>query len=317
MAHFSLLPAFRILAIKWVWRSVSSGRMVGNKIFDPMRKRVVSRDTIGLSEEDMERLSKQGSDLISESLLHQTHFTLVEAAWLRFIQIVEANQIPLSELEGMLNPIVSERSTVRSLLASPLFKKAILILLPKNRRNDATAALEYPNAVADNIMGLIPSVSLFDALVCANALQGISLSLFRDINGKWSLISYDLLKEGVLDSSEMTKSIHSHGVSISINGLLEGLNHTVPLESTQLLALSENEKTLMGYLRNETILKSLAIRFDKDGEMTLLELTRTQILETMKQVESLITDGSFYNIQIETGDGKIIKFENTKKIRLK
>lgn len=318
MNILSLSPTLRLLAIKWLWRSISSGHFDIGKVIDPLTKDTVPRESLHLPEDAIQRWSEIDSEFISRPLTDRQHYTLVEAAWLRLLLTVESKGIPLNELNGMRRPLLHDRKTVQGFIASPLFKKAILMFLPKKAKERAAKAFTSPSSLTDKVIGLIPAVSFFDALVFAHAHYGVTLGLFRDSDGNWTLVSHDIPIEGMLDSTDMTRCFRKHGEFISIDGLLEGLQETVVIPAKpQLTALSENERTLLSYLRGGMALKRLSIRFDKDGEMGLLELTRTQILESTKQIENIIRGGEYYDIAIESGNGKVFKFESTQKIKLK
>lgn len=317
MTRISLSPAFRSLALKWLWRSVSSGHFAIGMVFDPMTRNIIPRESIQLPKDAVQRWSEYDDGFFPTSLAERAHFTLVEAAWLRFLLAVERNGIPLHELDGMRKPFLHDRRTIRGFIASPVFKKAILILLPKKARERAAKALTSPSDLTDKLIDIIPTVSTFDALVCAYAHFGLSSGLFRDMDGNWTLVSHDVLREGMLDSSAMTQCFQKHGAFISVDGLLDGLHETsATAPKPHLTALSENERTLLSYLRDGTVLKRLSIRFDQDGEMSLLELTCTQILESTRQIENIIRSGGYYNVTVEAGNGEVFNFEHTKKIKL-
>ncbi len=83
------------------------------------------------------------------------------------------------------------------------------------------------------------------------------------------------------------------------------------------MALKEDEQVLMEVLRSHKKLTRLRIRFDRNGEMDLLELTKDQIVKSLHEIENLIKGGAYRDIVLSTDGKRLLKFENTRKIKLK
>ena len=112
--------------------------------------------------------------------------------------------------------------------------------------------------------------------------------------------------------------MHSTHLSISINALLAQVLTLAPLEkvSEKLSLVTEAEAKVLEGLR-EKGLSSVRIRFDNDGEMDLLELTKKEKVDERARLMELLLTKGYQQLVVNTQEGKVVHFENTRKLKLK
>jgi len=80
--------------------------------------------------------------------------------------------------------------------------------------------------------------------------------------------------------------------------------------------LSSEEHKILKIVRNKTqAVKSIKIKYDKDKPI-LIEIKEMKKVQVESRLLDHIKKGEYLNIEITSHDGKILKFENTKKIKL-
>lgn len=92
-------------------------------------------------------------------------------------------------------------------------------------------------------------------------------------------------------------------------------NEKINSQSSRLAILTEDEYEVLNLIRKKN-LKSLKIRFAK-GEINLLEATEMQKVEPEARFLDVIMKMGYQNISFVTENGKIVSFENTRKIKPK
>lgn len=79
--------------------------------------------------------------------------------------------------------------------------------------------------------------------------------------------------------------------------------------------LTDQELEIIDIIREKGT-KKIEIYFGKDEKPELLKITKQNILVSETRLKELILVGGYQDIKITTEKGKIVNFENTKKIKL-
>ena len=112
---------------------------------------------------------------------------------------------------------------------------------------------------------------------------------------------------------ELLKSTH---ISISLNRVLADITkELIEDEGLKTLQILTDELEIIDIIREKGI-KKIEIYFGKDEKPELLKITKQNILVSETRLKELILVGGYQDIKITTEKGKIVNFENTKKIKL-
>ena len=113
---------------------------------------------------------------------------------------------------------------------------------------------------------------------------------------------------------EMLKSTH---ISISLNRVFADItNELIEDEDLKnLQILTDQELEIIDIIREKGT-KKIEIHFGKDEKPELLKITKQNLLVSETRLKELILVGGYQDIKITTEKGKIVNFENTKKIKL-
>ena len=113
---------------------------------------------------------------------------------------------------------------------------------------------------------------------------------------------------------EMLKSTH---ISISLNRVFADItNELIEDEDLKnLQILTDQELEIIDIIREKGT-KKIEIHFGKDEKPELLKITKQNLLVIETRLKELILVGGYQDIKITTEKGKIVNFENTKKIKL-
>ena len=80
--------------------------------------------------------------------------------------------------------------------------------------------------------------------------------------------------------------------------------------------ITENEALILTALK-EGNLKSVKIRFDNKSEMEILEITQSEKVDKSVRLMEMMLQNGYQDISVKTANGKIVQYENTRKLKLK
>ncbi len=147
-----------------------------------------------------------------------------------------------------------------------------------------------------------------------------SLLFFKDIPGACIPVSAESLRGFDLNntinelSSLLTQTYLSVSLSKIIANFLKRGNDS--FESRTISILTKEEHAVLKHIRKKhKNIKSIQIRF-KDGKMKMLEITTLKKAQLESRLLEHIKKGDYQSINIDTVDGNIVNFENTKKHKL-
>lgn len=112
--------------------------------------------------------------------------------------------------------------------------------------------------------------------------------------------------------------INNSCVNINVTHILAQALTLAPLEkvSEKLKLITENEALILTALK-EGNLKSVKIRFDNKSEMEILEITQSEKVDKSVRLMEMMLQNGYQDISVKTANGKIVQYENTRKLKLK
>jgi DNA-binding transcriptional MerR regulator len=162
-----------------------------------------------------------------------------------------------------------------------------------------------------------PALNYLDIIVLITLVTKQPISLILD-EEEDVLIYSPIFFQTPLADEFLSHLMHSTHLSISINALLAQVLTLAPIDkvSEKLSLVTEAEAKVLEGLREQN-LSSVRIRFDNDGEMDLLELTKKEKVDERARLMELLLTKGYQQLVVNTQEGKVVHFENTRKLKLK
>ena len=127
--------------------------------------------------------------------------------------------------------------------------------------------------------------------------------------------NYNDYLQSLPEYNQFIKTTH---VSVSLNQILFEITNEL-IEDDELAALkilTKEESKIIDLIRVKGT-KKVEILFSLNDSPQLIKITSQNKLDSATRVKELIMGGGYQEIKITTENGKVVNFENTKKIRLK
>jgi len=138
----------------------------------------------------------------------------------------------------------------------------------------------------------------------------------RDLYLLSSTLIKDIIHFGLED--DLSHVLSKTHVSISLSDIIAKflIEGEEAFQQRRTTILSEEEHKILKIVRNKPQeLKSINIKF-ADQKPVSLEIKSMKKVQVESRLLEFIKKGEYLNIEIASSDGKILKFENTKKIKL-
>jgi hypothetical protein len=147
-----------------------------------------------------------------------------------------------------------------------------------------------------------------------------SLLFLKDIPGACIPLSAESLRGFHLKNTtnELSLLLTQTYLSVSLSRIIANFlkRGNDNFESRTISILTKEEHAVLKHIRKKhKNIKSIQIRF-KDGKMKMLEITTLKKAQLESRLLEHIKKGDYQSINIDTVDGNIVNFENTKKHKL-
>ena len=244
-------------------------------------------------------------------------FNLIEYVWLKMI--VQMRQFNLS---------LSTIKKVKEVLSQTAKHEDDDIV--KSTRAVAKAYLQgkYTDQEIDSALEEFMTSDQFEKLMVASRITALEVSIIDSLllkNHFSFLINVDgdciPFKEKYIDEyykdSGFTNFIRRSYISISLSQILADFIDSNDLEIVhgELCLIDNEEKELIKAVRDDGV-KSVKVRINKDREIDLLEISKTEKVDKASRLIELIMNEGYQDITIKTQEGNIVFCENTRKIKL-
>ena len=249
-------------------------------------------------------------------------FSLSEFVWVKLIEKMRSYNVLIETIQRFKKEnVLFERENMDQIFNNPQFLDTMVEKFGESDRK----TLEDFFSLTDNVKTFLSTLPI--DIFNINQLDGMILfclmikqpfSILVNEKGDPFFFSPAFLEYPELDSSELLQVLSGSYVSISLTEVLAECIAIASIEkvSKQLKLITENEATLLTALQEEDV-ESLSIRFDKKGEMDLIEITKLEQVDKKARLMELILMNGYQDITMKTAKGNIILCKNTRKVKLK
>lgn len=236
-----------------------------------------------------------------------------QVIWLRFLGSYNESGLPDRALKGLQTPVGLEstflQKLVRHLFMSPPLKR--LLGISSNISQEAVSE-EMVGSLQKRLMQL----TVFDILVLLAFAADTPVCLL--VNDQAQIVAYIppfLGHDSNNDVERMMAEMHN---SFPLHRFAEGLDVPIPmLRTANLVATSREERAFISAIRSSKKPSSITAKFDREGEMNMIEVTEKSNAHNSKRVDELLKGRGHHRMELNIGDGQVLSVSETRKLKLK
>ncbi len=241
----------------------------------------------------------------------------IEYTWVKIIQELRQYGFTYDEILTYKTELFRQFTGEQIIEASKIDSKKV-------EQELGVETLEKLNSISDAIHeeNVNIGITMFENIIACAIINGgkWSFLFFKEIPGLFVPISTEVFRGFELkDKSEIPMELLSKTfLSVSLsdivsNFLVDGGNF---YHERTVSVLTKNEHKLLKHIRGAyNDIKSVKIRF-KNSQMEMIEVSTLKKVKLESRLLEHIKKGDYQTISVDTVDGKIVKFENTQKIKL-
>ena len=247
---------------------------------------------------------------------------IVDLAWIRFIAHLRNLNVGLATIKIIKNELLSD---VTIELREDILKYAIKSVEEAHPEFKMlnSQRIELEEMIGKMKMSYFES-SLYEMLISESPVS-VAISIKSTSNGKeiesinnkffMELIYWDkVIKDDGIH--KFLETLSSTCICISLNEILADVFVNISLKKVaQIFNLSNDELKLISEVRKAKY-KSITIQFDKKNKPSLILATEVIKETSLAKLLDILSKQEYGNIEAVTVAGKIVNFENTKKIKL-
>jgi DNA-binding transcriptional MerR regulator len=239
-------------------------------------------------------------------------FSLTECIWLKIIQNLRELNLPLDTIKNIKDVLFHKIDFEN------IFEDKEILAQLKNalQEKESETFIDIINSKELKELINAEQLTFLDNIVLDLIFTRSNFRLLFTKDGQVMLHkdNYEDYLYTIPEYRELLKSTH---ISISLNRVLADITKELiedeGLKTLQIL--TDQELEIIDIIREKGI-KKIEIYFGKDEKPELLKITKQNILVSETRLKELILVGGYQDIKITTEKGKIVNFENTKRIKL-
>jgi len=292
---------------------------IAENLYDKLRERVFLKTELDVVYTDLVNWERSGLLSIGgdsdKGDWKKVNYT--EYIWIRIIVELRKYGFNYDEIE-LIKQGLFEEITIGQFMQSVTQDKENIIEKKGNESFNKLNAFD----LSQTDLNKSAEITYLDTIV-VNAIatnEDWSLLFLKDIPGACISISAEALRGFHLKntinelSSLLTQTYLSVSLSRIIANFLKRGNDN--FESRTISILTKEEHAVLKHIRKKhKNIKSIQIRF-KDNRVEMIEVTTIKKAQLESRFLEHIKKGDYLSISIDTADGKIINYENTKKYKL-
>lgn len=239
-------------------------------------------------------------------------FNLTECVWLKIILHLRELNINLDAIRIIKESLFSKPDFVEIMEEHDVFKKLKGAFEVNDYENvsEIVDSKEFKESMREE------NITLLDSLILDLIVTRSNFRLLFNNNGD-VMIHKDNYDEYLKSLPQYQQFIRSTHVSVSINqALFEITNELIEDNDLATLQILTNDETRIIELIREKGTKKAEITFASDDSPQMIKITSQNKLDSAARIKELIMDGGYQDIKITTQNGKVVCFENTRKIKL-
>ena len=238
-------------------------------------------------------------------------FSLTECIWLKIIQNLRELNLPLDTIKNIKDVLFHKIDFEN------IFEDKEILAQLKNalQEKESETFIDIINSKELKELINAEQLTFLDNIVLDLIFTRSNFRLLFTKDGQVMLHkdNYEDYLYTIPEYRELLKSTH---ISISLNRVLADITkELIEDEGLKTLQILTDELEIIDIIREKGI-KKIEIYFGKDEKPELLKITKQNILVSETRLKELILVGGYQDIKITTEKGKIVNFENTKKIKL-
>lgn len=239
-------------------------------------------------------------------------FNLTECVWLKIILHLRELNINLDAIRIIKESLFSKPDLVELMEEHDIFKelKGAFEVNDYENVSEIIDSDDFKDSMREEKMTVLDSL-IIDLIVTRSNFR-----LLFNNNGD-VMTHKDNYDEYLKSFPEYRQFIRSTHVSVSLNQVLFEITNEL-IEDDHLVTLqilSDPEKKIIQLIREKGT-KKAEISFASDDSPQMIKITNQNKLDSAARVKELLMDGGYQDIKITTQNGKVVCFENTRKIKL-
>ena len=266
--------------------------------------------------------NRKGLLMVKPEANKMHRFSLTEFVWVKFIEKMREYNFPLKAIQNFKNSLLDDEvSSLDDAWDESVMFEAILKLEEGKNPERIKAYLKTPEAKENTKMFMPDAVqqgNLLEAIIVMSLYLKTPISFFIDDEGHGILFNPIMLQDGLYDNKDIERLFSSSFVSISLTEVLAKVLSLSDIDFLygQLMVISDQEANVLQAMREDD-LDSVVVRYDKNHQMDLMEITKIEMPDReIRLLELLLKDG-YQDITIKTQQGKVVHCKNTRKVKLK
>lgn len=241
-------------------------------------------------------------------------FNFIEYCWIHLVNELRDFELGYNIIKNLKEQIMQPVNTDLA-FEEPVLKNMIA-MIPEENRADAIKQLTDLKFKEAHMKGikLRINVSILFMLIfnAINLRKHTSISFLK--NGFFIPVHVDDLSDPNR-LRHFTAILDYHFFTVSLTDIIRKflIQDYFDNVQTRVKLLTQAEEEVFKHLRAGDC-KSITVNFS-NGKPVVIEVTQTHKLDTAARIADIITKG-YHNIVIKAGDGKVLQYENTRKINL-
>ncbi len=242
-------------------------------------------------------------------------FNFIEYTWLKIILESRKYNIPLKTMHWLKDILIGQFD-IEHALDNPEVMNIILSRAPKGKRDEVEAFIKDKKLMKQVAQENPIEVWLLHLIVLDIIVLKSHYAILINTDG--DIIP---LKESFLDKyydiAGFNEFMHGSYLSISVTEIIKDFiaDNDLELVETRLALITNQEAEVIRTIREKDLI-SLKIRFDKNNQMDLMEITKEQKLKRESRFLDAILSKGYQEIIIKTEEGNIVRCTNTLKKKL-
>lgn len=240
-------------------------------------------------------------------------FNLTECVWLKVILHLRELNLKFDAIRSIKEQIFTRPDLVQIMEENDVFNK-IKGAFEVNDFGDVSEIVDS-NEFKESLIK--EKLRTLDVWIIDLIVTRSNYRLLFNNNGELMIYkdNYNDYLQSLPKYNQFIKTTH---VSVSLNQILFEITNEL-IEDDELAALkilTKEESKIIDLIRVKGT-KKVEILFSLNDSPQLIKITSQNKLDSATRVKELIMGGGYQEIKITTENGKVVNFENTKKIRLK
>jgi DNA-binding transcriptional MerR regulator len=269
------------------------------------------------------------ADWNRKGLLIATHkknkmhrFTLGEFVWIKLIERMRSFNFSYEFIIGFRQELVAKQSVdLESMLNDPQIAETLAKMLGITDNAMIKVVLTNPDIVRkiiESVSENLETMNSLDTLIMVCVVMKCPLSFLVDETGKGTLFCPLIFQDLKVDKADLNRMLCQSFVSLSLSQVVAEVLAMAPINKIagELNLVTPQEATVLEALREKDLL-SVAVRFDKQHQMELMEVSTSEKVDKRARLLELILMNGYQDITVKTQKGDIVYCENTRKVKLK